>query len=146
VANLNPQLGRSWAKRGWASPSPTWGQSVPKLWRESEVSFERRTKRLNDYGSMIGGFTEIVWSTTAHCELVEFRLQDVATDFVHGPLFKRTWVIYTPYPEFDEQLPRQGDYVRFVSADGREVDLQLKHVYLKDSLRDHVECTTIEFE
>lgn len=146
MANLNPTLGRSWAKRGWAHGTPTWGQSVPALWRETEVSFERRPKIISDYGSMIGGDTIVIWQTTAHCEIVEFRQQDMSTDFVHGPLLKRTWAIYTAWPDNEDQMPHQGDFVRFTTADGKEVDLQLKHVYIKDSLQDHVECNTIEFE
>ena len=146
MANLNPTQGRAWSKRGWAHGSPTWGQSVPSLWRETEVSFERRPQVLSEYGSMIGGTTVVVWETTAHCEIVEFRLQDISIDTVHGTLFKKTWAIYAPWPEFDAQLPHQGDYARFTTADGKTVDLQLKHVYVKDGLRDHVECNTVEFE
>lgn len=144
--NLNSSLGRSWLKRGWASPTPTWGSSVPPVWRETVVSFERREKKLNEYGSMVGSPTTIIWTTTAHCEIVEVRAQEMSTDFVHGPLLKRSWSIYAPYPSDQEQLPHQGDYARFTTVDGKEVDLQIKHVYVKDSLADHVQVDTIEFE
>lgn len=146
MANLNPTLGRAWSKRGWAFGTPRWGQSVPELWRETEISFERRPKAVSEYGSMIGGDTVVIWQTTAHCEIVEFRLQDLATDFVHGSLFKKTWAIYTEWPDTPDKLPHQGDFARFTTADGKEVDLQLKHVYVKDSLQNHLECNTVEFE
>lgn len=147
MADPQDTLNRSWLKRGWASPSPTWGLSVPELWRETLVSFIRRPKALNEYGNMVGGREVTFWQVTAHCEIVEVRAQEISAGYVYGPLLKRSWSIFAPYPEDPaNQIPHQGDFVRFTTVDGNSIDLQLKHVYVKDSLADHVQCDTIEFE
>jgi hypothetical protein len=95
---------------------------------------------------MMGSPTTIIWTTTAHCEIVEVRAQEMSTDFVHGPLLKRSWTIYAPWPEDESMIPHQGDFVHFTTTDGKVIDLQLKHVYAKDSLADHLQVDTIEFE
>lgn len=144
---IQDELNRSWLRRGWASPTPTWGLSVPELWAETLVEFYRRDPALNEYGTFSGAPEVVFWSVRAHCELVEARAQEIAYDFPFGTMLKKNWSIYAKYPlEPDSQMPKEGDHVRFTSVDGLSVDIQIKHVYVKDSLADHVQVETLEFE
>src|SRR5438046_2844070 len=92
-------LNRSWLRRGWANPTPTWGETVPPAWRETGIKFMRHPHALNSYGQFDGMSPVVVWDTTAHCEIIEVRMQQLGKDNVWGVLFQRAWSIYTGYPD-----------------------------------------------
>ena len=139
-------LNRSWLRRGLALPTPTWGLSVPYIWRETHVQFLRSNRVISEFGMLEAEVEYVVLDTDAHCEIVEVRAQNTAVDMPVAVVFRRKWNIFIDWPDDISKLPREGDWASFQSIDGAPIKLKLQKVYTREQFYDHVECATVEFE
>lgn len=146
MSRLNDPLGRSWLRRGYQNPSPSWGQSLPGLWQETPITFIRNVQRLDEYGSFLGDVQSTLWTTYCHAEVENIGNKPYSQDQVSGPLLPYMYVIYTEYPGDLSLLPMHGDYVEFNDAQGQRVYLQVKSVDSPNGANDHLEIQTVGFE
>lgn len=146
MTRLNDPLGRSWVRRGYQNPTPTWGQSVPDLWAETPVVFTRSVQRLNEYGGFEGDVATVIWSTVAHVELIQLSNKPFTQDQASGPLVTDSHMIYVAYPIDPLTLPQNGDYASFLDSNGRSVKLRIKEVNSFNGLNDHLEIQAVSYQ
>lgn len=144
-------LDRAFARRPFVSGNPLWGQAVSDLWAETSVTFVRDIQTDNGAGDFSASPSAAFLTIMCHVE-VETKERPYSGELASGPSAERFWTIYMPIwdrfgVEVDPALfPIKGNRVQFTTDDGHPIDLPIEYVHSPDSILDHLEVETVEFQ
>lgn len=140
------ELMRSWTRRGWGNPTPRWGESIPRLWADTELHFYRREVAGNGIGGFNAGVPGDLLVIWAHVEIEEVLYgRDLIASEGLTTLERRRYALYFAVPAVAEATPRKGDRVWFIDALGTRVDLAVRGVDTPENVGDHIEVTTEDY-